>query len=272
PLLPYTTLFRSAARAAVAPTAGEPGLLDEPIARGLDRARELLRASRVEGGDIRPALERLAELSRELTEFPAAHLALVRWRVGLSRFTDRDACVEAVHEWLDLQPSASEPRRLLTVLLAGANRAQELARLLASECRQPHEPVTQARLELAVASLLIDRLDDPRSALTIVAPLTQRLREQIVARRDRRSARREPGPADDRQERATITALRELLPEALVVLARARVAEVAREGRSLATVPHVLEALDEALEATRNPRRRADLRAAVADSFARYSG
>ena len=33
------------------------------------------------------------------------------------------------------------------------------------------------------------------------------------------------------------------------MLARARVAEVAREGRSLATVPHVLEALEEALGA-----------------------
>ncbi|MFO7564122.1 MAG: tetratricopeptide repeat protein, partial [Enhygromyxa sp.] len=259
----------AAARTAVAPIPGEPGLLDEPIARGLDRARDLLRASRVEGGDLRPALELLAELSRELAEFPAAHLALVRWRVALSRFSEREACLEAVHEWLDLQPSASEPRRLLSVLLAGADRAQELARLLASECRQPHPPLTQARLELAVASLLIDRLDDPRSALTIVAPLTQRLREQIGARRDRRSVRRDPahGSPKPEPERA---ALRELLPEALVVLARARVAEVAREGRSLATVPHVLEALDEALEATRNPRRRADLRAAVADAFARY--
>jgi tetratricopeptide (TPR) repeat protein len=257
-----------AARAAVAPVPGEPGLLDEPIARGLDRARELLRASRVEGGDMRPALERLAELSRELHEFPAAHLALVRWRVTLARFSDREACLEAVHEWLDLQPSAREPRRLWTALLAGSDRAQELARLLASECRQPHEPVTQARLELAVAHLLIDRLDDPRSALTIVAPLTQRLREQISARRDRRSTRR--GPGDDEQDNATLTALRELVPEALVVLARARVAEIAREGRSLGTVPHVLEALEEALEATRNPRRRADLRAAVAESFARY--
>jgi thioredoxin-like negative regulator of GroEL len=259
-----------AARAAVAPVAGEPGLLDEPIARGLDRARELLRASRVEGGDIRPALERLAELSRELQEFPAAHLALVRWRVTLARFSDREACLEAVHEWLDLQPSAREPRRLLTALLAGSDRAQELARLLASECRQPHEPVTQARLELAVAHLLIDRLDDPRSALTIVAPLTQRLREQISARRDRRSTKRTAGPEDDEHDNPTLTALRELLPEALVVLARARVAEIAREGRSLATVPHVLEALEEALGATRNPRRRADLRAAVAESFARY--
>ncbi|HVI01326.1 MAG TPA: tetratricopeptide repeat protein, partial [Enhygromyxa sp.] len=256
-----------AARAAVAALPGEPGLLEEPIARGLDRARELLRASRVEGGDVRPALERLAELSRELGDFPAAHLALVRWRVELSRFLDREACIEAVHEWLDLQPSASEPRRLLAILLAASDRAQELARLLASECRQPHEPVTQARLELAVARLLIDRLEDPRSALTIVAPLTQRLRELIGARRDRRSGRRGLGGDD-----GDLAALRELLPEALVVLARARVAEVAREGRSLATVPHVLEALDEALEATRNPRRRADLRAAVADSFARYGG
>ena len=258
-----------AARAAVAPSAGEPGLLDEPIARGLDHARDLLRASRVGDGELGPTLERLATLSRELAEFPAAHLALVRWRVALARFLDRDACLEAVHEWLDLQPSASEPRRLIGVLLGAQGRAQELARLLAVECRQPHEPVVQARLELAVASLLIDRLEDPRSALTIVGPLTQRLRDQIGVRRDRRSAPRGPGPHPD-PGAASDAALRELLPEALVVLARARVAEVAREGRSLATVPHVLEALDEALDATRNPLRRAELRAAVAESFARY--
>ena len=57
-----------------------------------------------------------------------------------------------------------------------------------------------------------------------------------------------------------------------MVLARARVAEVAREGRSLAMLPHVFEALDEALEGTRNRRRRADFRASVAESFALYGG
>jgi hypothetical protein len=179
-----------AARMAVAPEPGEPGLLDEPIGRGLDHARELLRASAGERGDIGPALERLASLSDALREFPAAHLALVRWRVRLSRFLDRVDCLAAAHEWLDLQPSAAEPRRLIAVLLAASDRAQDLARLLAAECRQPHPPLVQARLELAVASLLIDRLDDARSALALVGPLTQRVREQIDSHRDRRGTRR----------------------------------------------------------------------------------
>ncbi|PRP91374.1 Tetratricopeptide repeat protein [Enhygromyxa salina] len=286
-----------AAAQAVAPVDGEPGLLDEAIGRGLDQARDLLRASRVKGGEIGPALERLAALSRELHEFPAAHLALVRWRVALSRFLDRDLCLAAVREWLDLQPSAAEPRRLVTSLLAAEGRAQDLARLLAAECRQPHPPLAQARLELAVASLLIDHLDDPRSALALVGPLSQRLREQVLSLdpgperseavgapardfsarttelgRDRRAEPRRGGPSRGAafEGAETLAGLEAILPEALVVLARARVAEVAREGRSLATVPHVIEALDEALAATPNPRRRADLRARVAESFARY--
>jgi tetratricopeptide (TPR) repeat protein len=242
---------------------GEPGLLDEPIARGLDRTRELLRGGSDE--DRIPALRELAGLSHTLESFPAAHLALVRWRVDLARFGDRNAALQAVREWLDLQPSAREPRRLLTLLLAAEGRAQDLARLLAADCRQPHPPWIQARLELAVASLLIDHLDDARSALTIIGPLTQRLREQVATSRDRRAIARasERGEPVDRSG----PLLAELLPEALVVLARARVAELARERRSLATVPHVLEALEEALEHTRNPRRRADLRSRVARSF-----
>ncbi|EDM73771.1 hypothetical protein PPSIR1_01674, partial [Plesiocystis pacifica SIR-1] len=300
---PSTPQFRpeasEEARAAVAPAQGELGLLDEPIGRALDEARGRLRLGDAlegesSGGgtnpDLGPALDILRALSRELADFPAAHLALVRWRVSLTRFLDREACLDAVHEWLDLQPSADEPRRLLATLLAAEGRAQELARLLAAACRQPHPPATQGRLELAVASLLIDRLDDPRSALSIVGPLTQRLREELARARDqvrerRSGARRgasprnptEPEPesgagaeADGDPRRALARELAELLPEALVVLARARIAEVAREGRSLAAVPHVLEALEEALEGTPNPRRRADLRAQVADSFAVY--
>ena len=119
---------------------------------------------------------------------------------------------------------------------------------------------------------MLDHLDDPRSALTLAGPLTQRLRDQIDHARDRRAHRRgvQPDPDEDEETRETVAALEALLPEALVVLARARVAEVAREGRSLATVPHVLEALDEALQATHNPRRRADLRSRLAESFALY--
>jgi tetratricopeptide (TPR) repeat protein len=249
--------------APVGPLAGEPGLLDEPIARGLDRTRELLRGSTDD--DPSAALRELAGLSHTLESFPAAHLALVRWRVDLARFRDRVAALQAVREWLDLQPSAREPRRLLTLLLAAEGRAQDLARLLAADCRQPHPPWIQARLELAVASLLIDRLDDARSALTIIGPLTQRLREQLASSRDRRGSLRASEQAEPGDRAALLLA--ELLPEALVVLARARVAELARERRSLTTVPHVLEALEEALEHTRNPRRRADLRSRVARSF-----
>ena len=190
-----------AARTAVAPEAGEPGLLDESIGRGLDQARDLVRGSTSERGDIIPAIERLAELSDALREFPAAHLSLVRWRVRLSRFLARVACLDAAHEWLDLQPSAAEPRRLIAVLLAGADRPQELARLLAAECRQPHPPLVQARLELAVASLLIDRLDDARSALALVGPLTQaRARADRGAPRSPRVAARER--ARGREQRA----------------------------------------------------------------------
>lgn len=262
---------------AIAARPGEPGLLDEPIARGLDRARERMRSgdpTLADDADLGAALRELAGLSHALDSFPAAQLALVRWRVRLARFVDRETALAAVHEWLDRQPSAAEPRRLLAVLLAAEGRAQELARLLAAECRQPQSPRVQARLELAVASLLIDRLDDPRSALTIIGPLTQRLREQLASTRDRRALARaaQRGDAGEAEAGRQLQALAELLPEALVVLARARVAELARERRSLATVPHVLEALDEALEHTRNPKRRADLRAALARSFLAHEG
>ena len=209
---------------------------EDPIAQRFDDVRERLRR-----GESSRALAELESITGELFDAPAAQLAVVRWRVELARWRDAEATGRALRDWLDLQPSAHRPRRMLAVQLARMDDAAGLARLLAADCRSAHPAPVQARLELALATVLVERLDDPRSALGIVGPLVARLRG------------RDDVPA-------------EVLPNALVCLAQARAAESGVAHR-LAHAPHAIEALDEALSLVDDPPRRADFRARVARTF-----
>src|SRR5690606_4040860 len=167
----------------------------DPIAQRLDTVRDSLSE-----GNSAEVLTTLEAITAELFDVPAAQLAVVRWRVELARWRDAEATGRALRDWLDLQPSAHRPRRMLAVQLARLDDAAGLARLLAADCRSPHPAPVQARLDLAPATALVERLDDPRSALAIVGPLVARLRghDDIPA---------------------------EVLPNALVCLAQARAAE-----------------------------------------------
>lgn len=211
----------------------------DTVALALTRANEKLDA-----GEFDAAIDILEQTSDLLGDMPDLRLAVVQWRVQLARWRSPEATTRALREWLDLRPSDHRARRMLMVLLAQSDDAAALAKLLAADCRSPHPPVTQARLELALATVLVDKLGESRSALALAGPLVARLR------------------GDERVAWPV-----ELLPNALVCLAQARAAESVREG--LAQAPHAIAALDEALALVDSAARRCDMRARLARTFAR---
>ena len=214
---------------------------EDPIGDALARVH----AHRDDPMALDDLLDALRQISASLEALPSARLACVKWAVQMSRFHDRAACLSALRSWLDLRPTARPARRMLATTLARAGFDRELAQLLVADRRSAATPRSRALLDLALATLLVERLDEPRSALAILRPLTTHLRET------------DADPLGD------------LLPRALVVLAQARVVDAAIAG---ARAAHAEQALEEALsmvEAHRSSRR-ADMRASVARTFARH--
>jgi len=195
-----------------------------------------LRSKCVSGTDRSSLHEELEGLDGLVAHDPATRLASLRWRADLTRFTEPARCLEAVRRWLKLAPADARARRLLATLLALDGKTVELASLLAASCRLPHPAREQARLELALATLLLEKLDDATGALALLDPLTDRIR--------------------------TNADLDDLLLPTLTCLAKAR----ARSGGARPRA--ALEALDEALALTRDVQRRASMRASVARAFA----
>jgi tetratricopeptide (TPR) repeat protein len=212
------------------------GRAPDPIELALDRARDEIRG----GAPDAAVLALLEQICMALEGLPGAQLAAIRWRVDVGG-GDAEASIAALREWLGLQPGSEVARRLLVTRLALAGRDREVAQFLAAECRRDHAPAVQARHELALATWLVERLEDGRSALAVAVPLLARIRD---------TAELEP-----------------LLAEALVVLAQARVLDATRDGPR--RTPHALAALDEALERLPHAQARAAARARVARTFAR---
>lgn len=208
--------------------APKPG--PDPVTEHIARTAEALQA-----GDRRRAVGMLERLSAMVTQDRATHMATLRWRVRVTRFTDPVACLRAVRAWLDVRPGDAEARMLLVALLARAGEANELARLIAGACRMPHPPAVLARLELALATLLVDRLRDPTDAAALLEPLVDRIRAE--------------------------PSLDGLFAPALAVLARARAAGAAP------TVEAAMAPLEEALGLSPDPWQRAAMRIGVARAF-----
>jgi tetratricopeptide (TPR) repeat protein len=212
--------------------AAAPREEDDPVGELLAK----LRATCALGADRSNLHEELERLDALVAHDPMTHLASLMWRADLTRFTEPERCLEAVREWLTLAPADARARRMLATLLALDGKSVELASLLAASCRLRHPPREQARLELALATLLLEKLDDATGAVALLDPLIDRIR--------------------------TDTDLDDLLLPTLACLAQA----LARSGGARPRA--ALEALDEALALTRDTLRRASMRASVARAFA----
>lgn len=200
-------------------------------------------------------VEGLQTIAKLIAPMEAAHAACIRWIAELSRFVLPRVHLDAVGRWLALEPSSATARSLHVPALGRAGEYDELARVLAAEIRSASTPAVRARLELALATLLIERLDDPRTALAIVGPLVARLRNLEVGEREALGV--------------------DAMTNALTVLAQARAADRAeraeRSDQPSHKIPgHVTEAIEDALEHTRDPRRRADVQVRVGKTLARH--
>ncbi len=114
-------------------------------------------------------LERLTDALG--TEHPARAAAL-EWLVELSRRHDPAQSLRALTAWLHMRPRDELAARALMTALANNPRA--LARRLTAECRLPHAPLRQARLELALALVLVDQLDELDAGRALLEALLQR--------------------------------------------------------------------------------------------------
>lgn len=186
--------------------------------------------------------ERLAarsELERLVEDAPAEHplrLAALRWLAHLARHHDPPQALRALQAWLHARPRDAAGTRALVVALGRAGNHRGLARRLAAECRMPNPPLRRGRLELALACVSIDALDDAESAVALLEPLLERCAGQAHG-----------------------SELRTLELPARAALARA----LATKGPAAA-----LAALEPALALTDRATTQADLRAGVAAALA----
>ncbi|MCX4242084.1 hypothetical protein [Paraliomyxa miuraensis] len=134
----------------------------------------------------RAELERLAE---SLPPEHPARLPVLRWLVDLARVHDAPRALRALQAWLYLQPRDDEAARALIIALGRTDGHRGLAQRLAGQCRLPHSPRRQARLELSLACVLVDRLHDGDSAIGLLSPLLDRCLTQPPLRELERPVR-----------------------------------------------------------------------------------
>lgn len=198
-------------------------------------------------GDRATATTELERLADDLPPEHPARLAALRWQVDLARRGGPSSApaaaaatgLRALQAWLHLRPRDDAAARALVVALWRAGEHRALAQRLAGQCRLPCSSLRQGRLELALACVLVDRLEDDAAAVALLEPLLARC---LV----------EPS-------------LRALERPAFAALARARAS----------TSAAALEALEQALaerEGVAPPRalERASLSAGVAAALARH--
>ncbi len=163
------SLVRRAEGAAAGPTPATIPPVPDPVRQHLVEVEDAL--TRAEHQTAAAQLERLAD--RLSPEHPA-RLAILRWLVRLARADDPALALRALRAWLHLRPRDDEAARALVLAQGRAGNDRGLAQRLAAECRLPHAPVRQARLELALAVVLVDRLGDPQSGRGLLEPLLDR--------------------------------------------------------------------------------------------------
>ncbi|MEX1367149.1 MAG: hypothetical protein AB1Z98_28740, partial [Nannocystaceae bacterium] len=167
-------------RAELTAVARGQGSIAEPVPREAPRVPGQVAAGT---GRVRAALEAgdrgraCAELERLTDTLPHDHPARVpalQWLVALSRRTEPERSARALGAWLHETPRDEVAARELLIALSRAGDDRALARRLAAECRLPQPAPRRARLELALALTLVDRLDEPEAGIELLAPLLDR--------------------------------------------------------------------------------------------------
>lgn len=156
------------------------GPVAEPIPRSPTReadgvSERLRRVHRALADGEQPTA--CGELERLADALPAEHplrLPALRWLAHLARHRDPVRTLHALRSWLHVRPRDPVAARALVVALGRSGNHRELAKRLAAECRLPNPPVRQARLELALGCVLVDRLDDVETATGLLEPLAAR--------------------------------------------------------------------------------------------------
>lgn len=245
------------------------GLIVQGLSLGPDRA-ELSLGPRGEGGTAAPipsgpmqdtgelaarlaavhaalqtgeAAEARIELERMVEALPPEHLLrlpALRWLATLARHREPARALHALRGWLHVHPRDTVASRDLLVALGRSGDHRGLAQRLAGECRLPNSPRRQARLELALACVLVDRLDDDTAGIDMLVPLQMRT--------------------------VTDPRLRELELPVRAALARARAASM---GTRTTTEAVADDALRDALALTEHGATRVSVQAGVAAAFAR---
>ncbi|MEM7152993.1 MAG: tetratricopeptide repeat protein [Myxococcota bacterium] len=154
---------------AASPVPLEPPRDPGPVVAHLERIHAALQARRTDH-----AATELERLTDELPSEHPARQAALQWLVSLSRGLDPTQRLRALRAWLHEAPRDETAARALVIELGRSGNDRALARRLAAECRLPHPPTKQARLELALATVLIDRLDEPQAGRGLLEPLLER--------------------------------------------------------------------------------------------------
>ncbi|MCH9686171.1 MAG: hypothetical protein K0V04_32360 [Deltaproteobacteria bacterium] len=155
---------------------------EDPVADALARVHAALR-----DGERATATAQLERIADGLPPEHPARFAALHWLVALSRRRDPAQHLRALRSWLHGRPRDEAAGRALVVALHSSHRA--LAQRLAAQCRLPHPPLRQARLELALATVLVDHLDEHEHARPVLESLVERAAEQTDLARIERPAR-----------------------------------------------------------------------------------
>ncbi|GEM_PF-5172210 len=210
------------------------------------------------------ALDALDALDTRLDVLPHARLAVARWRVECSRWTDPYRCISALRRWRQLEPQSPSVGTLLTLQLA---KIGDLCGLI-EQFRIPAKDLDACpRSAIALAGLSLDaRLapsPPPQEVMDRLEPLLVKLRVHLTRPTD-------TPPPDVRTLARSLTAREatSLLTEALILFASAQ-ATLWTAKKHRASTPLDLSALDEALSLTSTTGRRSDFFARIAAALHR---
>jgi Tfp pilus assembly protein PilF len=159
--------FGLAGEVTAAPPA--PPAPHDPIALSVARVHEALAA-----GDRAGAIAQLVALTDELVHHDQARVAALRWLADMAGAQDPTTSANAMRTWLHLAPRDVRAGRMLLARLWQAGRPRELAQRLATACRLDNPDERQARLELALACMLVDHLGDAEGGRALLQPLIRR--------------------------------------------------------------------------------------------------
>ena len=146
--------------------------VNDPVHDEIAELRRAIRADPLALDSITDRVERLLEL---VAHHVPTRRAALRWLAETARWRDRDLCLSAIRRWLRLAPNDPRARRMLVEQLAADGRHQALLATLEATRQLPHQPIRLARLDLALASLRLDKLGDDVGARALLEPLVSEL-------------------------------------------------------------------------------------------------